>query len=129
MKKIPFLFTMPFPHLPIVDNEAINNLRSLGDEGDDTFLREIIGIYLDDTPQRIADLRRSFDTGDKPLFIRSAHTIKGSSANVGVSRVRAIAEQIEHRSKLEALAGLAALLDDLDAAYAEAVTELNTFLG
>lgn len=118
---------MSFQHLPVVDLEAINNLRSLGDEGDDTFLREIIGIYLEDTPQRIADLRRSFQSGETPLFTRSAHTIKGSSANVGASRVRGIAERIEHRSKSEPLAGLAVLLDELDVAFAEAVEALSAY--
>lgn len=120
---------MSFLHLPVVDLDAINNLRSLGDEGDDTFLREIISIYLEDTPLRIGDLKRSFQSGENALFTRSAHTIKGSSANVGASRVRGIAEKIEHRSKVEPIAGLAGLLDELDAAYAEAVVALSEFLG
>ncbi|AKC83048.1 hypothetical protein IMCC26134_10145 [Verrucomicrobia bacterium IMCC26134] len=107
--------------------EAINNLRSLGDEGDDTFLREIITIYLEDTPLRIADLKKSFHDGDKALFTRSAHTIKGSSANVGSSRVRSIAEQIEQRSKVEPIAGLADLIKELDQAYAEASKRLASY--
>ncbi len=123
------LTPMTFLNLPVVDLEAINNLRSLGDEGDDTFLREIIGIYLEDTPLRIADLRRSFQSGENALFTRSAHTIKGSSANVGLSRVRGIAERIEHRSKVEPIAGLAGLLDELEAAYAEAIEALREFQG
>jgi HPt (histidine-containing phosphotransfer) domain-containing protein len=120
---------MTFLNLPVVDLEAINNLRSLGDEGDDTFLREIIGIYLEDTPLRIADLRRSLQSGETALFTRSAHTIKGSSANVGLSRVRGIAERIEHRSKVEPIAGLAGLLDELEVAYGEAVEALQEFQG
>jgi histidine phosphotransfer protein HptB len=120
---------MSFIHLPIVDSEAINNLRSLGDEGDDTFLREILGIYLEDTPLRIADLKRAYHSGENSLFTRSAHTIKGSSANVGASRVRSIAEQIEHRSKTEPISGLAPLIDELDAAFAEALDALAAYQG
>ena len=122
-------FVTTFVNLPVVDVEAVSNLRSLGDEGDDTFLHEIISIYLEDTPLRIADLRRSFKSGDNALLTRSAHTIKGSSANVGLSRVRGIAERIEHRSKVEPIAGLAGLLDELEAAYAEAVEALKEFQG
>jgi len=38
------------PDLPIIDPVAISNLRDLnpGDNGE--FLREIVGIYLEDTP-------------------------------------------------------------------------------
>ncbi|MEY4489823.1 MAG: hypothetical protein RIQ79_2331 [Verrucomicrobiota bacterium] len=118
---------MSFLHLPVIDLEAINNLRSLGDEGDDTFLREIITIYLEDTPLRIADLKKSFREEENALFTRSAHTIKGSSANVGASRVRGIAEQIERRSKAEPIASLAELINELDQAYAEAVKDLATY--
>lgn len=35
----------------ILDSEAIENLRALGDEmEDDSFLKEVIEIYLSDTP-------------------------------------------------------------------------------
>lgn len=118
---------MSFSHLPVVDLEAINNLRSLGDEGDDTFLNEIIGIYLEDTPLRIADLKAAFASGETPLFTRSAHTIKGSSANVGAARVRGIAEQIEHRSKAEPIAGLSGMIAELDAAFADAAAALAVY--
>jgi HPt (histidine-containing phosphotransfer) domain-containing protein len=127
MQTPPLIHAMSFLHLPIIDSEAINNLRSLGDEGDDTFLREIISIYLEDTPLRIADLKRSFQSGENALFTRSAHTIKGSSANVGASRVRGIAEQIEQRSKAEPITGLTGLIDELDAAFAEAAAALAKY--
>jgi histidine phosphotransfer protein HptB len=103
---------------PVLDSEAIENLRALGEPGDDTFLREIIGIYLEDIPLRLADLRAARAAGDQPLFTRSAHTIKGSSANVGTAEVKALAERIEHRSKVEALETLDPLLPELEAAFA-----------
>lgn len=120
---------MSSPSVQILDSEAIENLRSLGDEGDDTFLREIIGIYLEDVPQRLADLKNARAADDRPLFTRSAHTIKGSSANVGASEVRALAEKIEHRSKSEALASLDEQLAELEAAFARARQALQSLFG
>ena len=110
---------------PDLDPEAIANLRALGDEGDDTFLKEIIGIYLEDTPLRLADLRTAAAGGDASLYTRAAHTIKGSSSNVGAMQVRAIAEKLEHRSKSEPHAALQPLLAELEAAFTRAATELR----
>lgn len=110
---------------PDLDPEAISNLRALGDEGDDTFLKEIIGIYLEDTPLRIADLHAAAARGDTALYTRSAHTIKGSSSNVGALAVRAVAEQLEHRSKVEPHSALAPLLAELESAFARAALALR----
>lgn len=110
---------------PDLDPEAIANLRALGDDGDDTFLKEIIGIYLQDTPLRLADLRNAAAKGDAALYTRSAHTIKGSSSNVGALCVRSLAERLEHRSKTEAHAALDPLLAELESAFARAELELR----
>ncbi len=114
---------------PDLDPEAIENLRALGEDGDDTFLREIIGIYLADTPLRLADIRNAAAKGDCGLYTRSAHTIKGSSSNVGALAVRAIAEQLEKRSKSESHAELDPLVGDLEGAFARAATALRGVIG
>ncbi len=111
-----------------LDLEAIENLRSLGDEGDDTFLREIIGLYLEDVPQRIADLKSARAGDDRSLYVRSAHTVKGSSANVGAVEVRLIAERLEHRAKVEPLTELDSVLAELDAAFERACAALRAYL-
>lgn len=119
---------MSSPLPPDLDPEAIANLRALGDEGDDSFLKEIIGIYLEDTPVRLADLRAAAAKGDAALYTRAAHTIKGSSSNVGAAAVRAIAEQIEHRSRTEPHSALDPLLAELEAAFARAAAALRAVI-
>lgn len=113
---------------PDLDPEAISNLRALGDEGDDTFLKEIIGIYLEDTPLRLADLRAAAAKADCALYTRAAHTIKGSSSNVGALAVRALAEELEHRSKTEPHAALEPILVRLEAAFARAAVALRAVI-
>ena len=112
----------------ILDPEAIENLRALGDEGDDTFLREIISIYLEDVPQRLADLRSARGSEDRPLYVRSAHTIKGSSANVGALEMRALAEKLEHRAKVEPLSALDAELTEIEAAFTRTRDALRSLI-
>ena len=111
--------------LPTIDPDAIANLRELnpGDNGE--FLREIIGIYIEDTPKRIADLKACLASGDTQAFTRAAHTIKGSSANVGAQALKGIAERLELISRKDGLGAVAPLVADCEAEFARAAAELR----
>jgi HPt (histidine-containing phosphotransfer) domain-containing protein len=81
-----------------LDPEIIASIRALaGDEGDD-FLREIIGIFLEDTPLRFTELEDALRLQDTAKFARAAHSIKGSSSNVGALGLRAEAEALEQKT-------------------------------
>ena len=47
----------------VIDPQAIENLRSLNPGDNDEFLREIAAIFLEDTPQRIAELEEMSGAG------------------------------------------------------------------
>lgn len=114
------------PDLPIIDPDAIAGLRDLnpGDKGE--FLREIVGIYIEDTPKRIADMKACLSSGDVAAFTRAAHTIKGSSANVGAQALRAVAERLEFMSRKEGLGAMAPLVAECEAQFGLAAAELRT---
>jgi len=81
-----------------LDPETIASIRALaGDEGDD-FLRELIGIFLEDTPLRFAEMDEALRAGDASKLARAAHSIKGSSSNVGALTLRTEAEALEQKS-------------------------------
>ena len=109
----------------VIDLQAIENLRELNPDDNDAFIREIIGIFLEDTPQRIADLEASLTAADAPKFSRTAHSIKGSSANLGATALRNLAEQLEQRSHQEGLANVAGLLAGLKQEYGRTQVELR----
>ncbi|ACB77134.1 Hpt domain-containing protein [Opitutus terrae] len=106
--------------LPVIDQQSIQNLRELNPGDNDEFLREIVGIYLEDTPLRLTELEQSLAAGEVPKFTRAAHSIKGSSANVGAMLVRGVAETLEHQSAKEGLDHVAPLLANLKAEFARA---------
>lgn len=112
------------PDIPTIDLEAISNLRELnpGDHGE--FLREIVSIYVEDTPKRIADLKACLASGDAVTFTRAAHTIKGSSANVGAQVLRGIAERLEVISRKEGLGGVSGLIAECEAEFERVKAEL-----
>jgi HPt (histidine-containing phosphotransfer) domain-containing protein len=114
---------------PAIDPGAISSLRELnpGDNGE--FLREIITIYLEDTPKRIAELKACLASGDTATFTRAAHTIKGSSANVGAVALKGVAERMELLSKRQGLGAMAPLIADCEAEFARATAELRAISG
>ncbi|HWA86027.1 MAG TPA: Hpt domain-containing protein [Opitutus sp.] len=117
---------MPAPL--VIDPQTIENLRKLNPGDNDEFLREIIAIYLEDTPRRLVELEQGLRTADRPTFTRAAHSIKGSSANVGAMAVRAVAESLERRSANEDLAGLTGLITELKAEFERARLEFARLL-
>jgi len=114
--------------LPLIDSESIENLRSLNPGDGDEFLREIITIYLEDTPQRIAELEESLADGDNVRFTRAAHSVKGSSANLGAMTVRSVAEQLEHQSNKQGLGNVAELVTALKIQFGRAQVEFAKLL-
>jgi len=102
---------------PTIDPEAISNLRDLGggDGEGDGFLREIVGIFLVDTPARLEELDQALAAGDLVRFNRAAHSIKGSSSNLGASALQQAADRLEAKSR----ASLAGVEPELAAVKAE----------
>lgn len=109
----------------LIDPEAIENLRALNPDDGDSFLRDIISIFLEDTPQRLAELRESLANRDQPRFTRAAHSIKGSSSNLGATQLRAISEKLEHKSKHQGLGDVDTLITELEVAFATTKVELE----
>lgn len=112
----------------VIDPQAIENLRALNPDDNDEFLREIAGIFLEDTPLRIAELDQSFAAGDVGKFTRAAHSIKGSSANLGAMVLRGAAEALEHEARTKGLAGAPALIAQVKAEFARAQTALRALI-
>jgi len=109
----------------ILAAEAIQNLRALEDEmEDDSFLKEVEGIYLTDTLKRLTEIHDCLASGDQTTFNRAAHSIKGSSSNLGAIRVIGAAKRLEEKSK-ESLENLETDITELVGAFAEAKAALE----
>jgi HPt (histidine-containing phosphotransfer) domain-containing protein len=113
----------------IIDTDAIENLRALSPDDDDLFLKEILEIFLADIPERIGDLYAHRLDGNTAAFIRAAHSIKGSSSNVGANEVREIAQQIEHHTREHGIPVSDAQLVAIEVAFSRAKKVLIPFLG
>ena len=104
---------MPDP----LDQSQIELLRSL-DDGDGDVLGEIIGQYLTQTVEGRGELVRVIGEGDTQALERTAHKLRGASANVGASAVAAICAEMEMQGRFAQLDGAAGLVDRFDAEFA-----------
>ena len=116
------------PDTAVIDSQSIENLRALNPDDNDEFLREIAGIFFEDTPHRITELDESLAAGDLPKFTRAAHSIKGSSSNLGAMALRNAAEQLEHHARAQGLRNVGALMDGVRAEFERAQIALTAML-
>ncbi|MGE0084108.1 MAG: ATP-binding protein [Desulfococcaceae bacterium] len=68
-------------------------------EGDEQFLKELTGIYLEDMVKQIRNLQQSIAEKDAESAGKKAHLIKGSSANISAYAMRDTALRIEQTAK------------------------------
>lgn len=106
---------MSTPH--VIDPAAIEALKSINPDDGGEFVREILQIFLEDTPARMAELNEALNSGNAAKFVRAAHSIKGSSSNIGAMVLKDTAEQLEHKARDEGLAQVALLLEQLRSDY------------
>ncbi len=70
-------------------------------DGDWSFLKEIVEVFLSDYPRLMDDLRRANTEGDGDLLLRSAHSLKGMLRNFQADAAAEVAFEIEIKAKAE----------------------------
>lgn len=81
---------------PAIDPEAIEQLRFLEDEDQPNVVAELVALFLEHSPPKIKQIAEAIDAHDIPALKRAAHSLKGSSGNVGAQGMQKVCEQLEH---------------------------------
>ena len=85
--------------MPTIDNTSDNplliRLKELVQETDFEFVIELIDIYLNETPTQIQTIVKALDTQDHHMLTIAAHTLKGSSLNLGAKQLGAACFKLE----------------------------------
>lgn len=68
-------------------------------EGDHDLLHELIDVFLEDAPERMAAVRQALGAGDAVALYKAAHTLKGSAGNFGATEVVSRALQLEAHAR------------------------------
>lgn len=69
----------------IIDPERIQQIQEIGD---DSLLKELLSLYLQDLDQFASIITAAIQAENFQQIYESAHKLKGSSANLGISSIR-----------------------------------------
>ncbi len=87
--------------------------------GDEELLSEVVSLFIEEVPDILSRLKDAIDNGDWDGASKLAHTLKGSSSNVGAQGFASLALKLENDSKngdsSEALRTYRLLQDELEA--------------
>ena len=83
----------------VLDPATLENLRDLQQEGKPDILQELARLFLKDAADHIEDLEKAVDSGDAPSVYRLAHTLKGSSGNIGAERMFEPCQALEEEGR------------------------------
>jgi len=97
----------------IFDEDKLLSLIS----GDKELEKLLITAYVSDTANRIASLHTAVDTCDKASIKINAHTIKGSSANIGAETLRRLSLRIEELNVADDFAMIAEMISLVDSEF------------
>lgn len=108
-----------------IDQNVIDALRSMDTDADSVFLRELIELYVVDTPPKLAALRFHIEAQEWVDARQIAHFVKGSSANLGAHEVRNLASQLERDIYMGKFEQLIAQCAAIEASFARAASALR----
>ena len=100
-----------------IEYRALENIRSTQPEGSGDILKQILSLYLDDSPKLLSQLKNAVEQGDTESVRRTAHSLKSSSANVGANHLSSLLAKLELRGREESLVGTAPVLTQILGEY------------
>jgi signal transduction histidine kinase/CheY-like chemotaxis protein/HPt (histidine-containing phosphotransfer) domain-containing protein len=96
---------------PALDPVYLDRLRQLQEVTGRAVVGEIVDSFLGEMPRRLARLREALAAGDGEALAFAAHSLKGSSAQLGALRLASLSHALELQGHSGALQGAAALIE------------------
>jgi PAS domain S-box-containing protein len=113
----------PGPSLPsapapeTLDLNIINGLRDLQEPGQPDPLAELIELFLRDARPRLEQMAQAAAAGDWPRLAAQAHTLKGSTSNLGARRLSSLCATLERQAKAQDSAQAPATLAEVQGEF------------
>lgn len=110
--------SMPDSVNDAVDMTVLSSLEGAQADGEPDLIVDLIDLYLEDTPRRLAAMSALLAQRDALSLRRAAHGLKGSCATLGAARTARLCEAVEEMSRDSSLEAVATLLDELEQEFA-----------
>jgi signal transduction histidine kinase/HPt (histidine-containing phosphotransfer) domain-containing protein len=110
----------------LLDQAVLRELRNMPPSDGVSMLQELVDLFLESAPQRIAQITQSINDG--PMLAFHAHALKSMSLNLGARRVVELSQKLEELGRARNVHGAPALLQELEAAFTQTKTQLLALL-
>jgi len=97
-------------------------------DGDWSFLKEVVEVFLSDYPRLLDDLRRAFEQNDSDTLMRAAHSLKGMLKNFQAETAAEVAFELEKKGQAESFDGVPEVIDNLAGQVADVDKTLRGIL-
>jgi signal transduction histidine kinase/CheY-like chemotaxis protein/HPt (histidine-containing phosphotransfer) domain-containing protein len=91
--------TTPPTEPPSLDMRELIELQGSQTGGEPDIVSELASLFLRDTPRRLEDVLCALSAGDAEEVARLAHTVKGSSLNIGARRMASLCTRLEAQGR------------------------------
>jgi HPt (histidine-containing phosphotransfer) domain-containing protein len=108
----------------LLDQSTIADLRNMPPSNGISMLQELVDLFLEAAPQRIAQISQSINDG--PMLAFHAHALKSMGLNLGVKRVVQLSQKLEELGRARNVHGAPALLQELETAFTQTKAQLLT---
>ncbi len=105
-----------------LDVATLDELKAILEEG----LEELLDEYLDDTSKQLSSLRSA--ENDISVIESIAHTLKGSSGNLGINGVYQLCAVLEQQAGADNVVDIAASFSAIEAEFDRAKLALATYM-
>ncbi|MEE2940016.1 MAG: Hpt domain-containing protein [Planctomycetota bacterium] len=86
---------------PVLDAATFGALQDLAGDDEPDLVRELVALFLRDSAQRIASLKRGLESADVGAVGAAAHALKSSAANVGALEFSGACAELERGARVE----------------------------
>ena len=106
----------------LLDQTLLAELRSMPPAGSATMLKELIDLFLEHAPERIAQINQFLGDPQKMAF--HAHALKSMSLNLGANRIAQLCQKLEEMAHSGNEDSIARLAQELDRTFRNTQAEL-----
>ena len=107
--------------------DPILGLKRVG--GDEVLFRELLADFVDELPQKIADMEKSLAERDMESLSRGAHNLKGVASNLGALQLSQHAGRLENRAGQGYTESIILEVEDLKKVADKFIHDASNFLG
>jgi two-component system, sensor histidine kinase and response regulator len=102
---------------PALDLPVLESRRGPQGDGEPDKLARIVGLFIDDVPVRLEELRQAVERGEAQKVEETAHMLKGGSGYMGAVQMAKICAGIQGLGASGELSRTPELLDELEAEF------------